>query len=161
MKVSGQLHALDTHCIGPQNQSGRCGEKNLLPQPRIEPRPSSPYPVAILTYVPIIKPFKYLAVNVKMCPWISLFFPSFFWYGNSTLFCNVRTVLLDVGFEVFTAVDLKSIFLSYLIFTSSSINIGFSQFLWFSYAMYRIYLSGSRYEQMTVFVNTVTNLRAP
>jgi hypothetical protein len=52
LEVSGQLHApaglpqdkdpLATRLSGPQNQSGRCGGKNLLPLPAIEPRPSSP-----------------------------------------------------------------------------------------------------------------------
>jgi hypothetical protein len=35
---------------GPQNLSGRCGvEKNVFPSPGIEPRPCSPYHVAIPT----------------------------------------------------------------------------------------------------------------
>jgi hypothetical protein len=58
---SGQLHApaalpqgkgpqypLYTRLGGPQNRSGRCGqENNLLSLPGIEPRLSSPSPVAV------------------------------------------------------------------------------------------------------------------
>jgi hypothetical protein len=44
-------YPLDRRLGGPQSRSGRSGEeKNLLPLPEIEPRLSSPVPVAVLTY---------------------------------------------------------------------------------------------------------------
>jgi hypothetical protein len=43
-------HELDRRLGGPQSRSGRCEvERNHLPLPGIEPRPSSPNPIAVAT----------------------------------------------------------------------------------------------------------------
>jgi hypothetical protein len=73
MEVSGQFHhpaalapgerVRGIHWtggwVGPKNWYGRCGvEKDVLPLPGIEPRPSSPYPIAKLiepSWVPKIQ----------------------------------------------------------------------------------------------------------
>jgi hypothetical protein len=48
--VERTQYLLDRRLGGPRNLSGRCGEeKNFLPLPRIESRPSRPYSVAIPT----------------------------------------------------------------------------------------------------------------